>query len=114
MAILKNIKIFTFLSICFCIAGCFNSYDGNVTIKNVSSKNIQKVTIEVCKQNYKLEDISRGASKEVNYEVKADSHYTVKVIFDDSSVLSDEIGYVTSGMDFNDTIVVTDSKLMLE
>ena len=72
---------------------------------------LARASVAICGQTIELRDIQPNTSVAGSYEVKSDSHYTIKVEFQSGKRLQKETGYVTSGMDFQAEIVVTDSDI---
>ena len=92
-----------------CAAVWLSDNRGEVNITNNSAERINHIEIEVCNQQFKLENIGIGESKLIRYEVKSDSHYRINVEFASGKKLEEEIGYITNGIDFKDLIVVKDT-----
>jgi len=94
-------------------AAWFFNKKGEVRIVNQSSQRVVAGEVEVCNQQFKIEDIRPGESQLILYEVKSDSHYKISVEFESGKKLTRELGYVTNGLDFKDTLLITDSDISL-
>lgn len=46
--------------------------------------------------------------------MKTDSHYKITVKFKSGEKLEKEIGYITNGFDFKDTLIVKNDEISLE
>ena len=69
------------------------------------------VILSVCDQAFDFKNIERGKSVKGIYEVKCEGSYTVYVEFQSGKRLRRDMGYVSSGLDLNDTIEVTASDI---
>lgn len=65
----------------------------------------------ICGQTIELKDIQPTKSALGSYKVKSDSHYDVRVEFQSGKKLQRGVGYVTSSLDFQDEITVTDTDI---
>jgi len=86
---------------------------GHFLLVNNASEPIAYASVSICGQTVQLWDVLPNKSADGSYRVTSDSHYTIRVEFRSGGRLEREIGYVTSGMDFNDRIIVTDSDIEL-
>ena len=84
---------------------------GSFSLVNKTKEPIARASVTICGQTIELKDIQPNTSVAGSYEVKSDSHYTIKVEFQSGKRLQKETGYVTHGMDFQDKIEVTDSDI---
>ena len=90
------------------------NYEGRLEVENVASVAIDRITINVCGQAIRLEGIAPSTSALASYRVSADGHYDVWVEFRGGSTLQGSLGYVTTGMNFSDHLLVSDSEIRLE
>lgn len=90
------------------------SHAGEVMVENRTSESIDRATIEVCGQALELSQIAPGEKKTASYKVVTDSHYDVSVTFNSGRKIDASVGYVTNGMDFRDTLIVTDDAIAYE
>lgn len=93
-------------------ASC-TSNKGQTKLVNKAKETITRAVVLVCGQTIELKSIQPTKSAFGFYEVKADSHYDVKVEFQSGSKLHKEIGYVTNGKDFQDEVIVTEGDIQL-
>jgi hypothetical protein len=70
--------------------------------------------VEVCEQFMQFKMIEINASKEGSFRIKGDSHYTILIEFASGKKLEKEIGYVTSGFDFEDTLIIKDDDILID
>jgi hypothetical protein len=89
-------------------------HDGEVQILNSASEPVRDGEIEVCGQKFKLGTIDQGKSMTVTYKVRSDSHYRLLVEFNSGKQLAKELGYVTNGRDFKDTLTLRDDDVLLK
>ena len=68
-----------------------------IAVENASGKNIEVLTVTVCRQRYGIKDLAPGASRKPAFEVSGDSGLQVDVSFCDGADISDNFGYVTGG-----------------
>ncbi len=84
---------------------------GQFSLKNNASETISFASITICNQTIKLMNIQPGENVSGSYDVKSDSHYTIKIELQSGKSFLKEIGYVTNGMDFQHEILVTNSSI---
>jgi hypothetical protein len=97
------------------MSGCiFSSHKGEVLIVNQATETVLKGEIEVCKQRFDFQNIKPKERKQILYDVRSDSHYKIEIQFESGKKLTKELGYVTSGLDFKDMLIVTEDDILLE
>ncbi len=106
--------ILLIISVSFGIMSTYFCSTGVILIVNKANQQIQSFCIEVCNQSFKLENIPKGATQAVLYEIWGDSHYTIKTIFDSGKILKLESGYVTSSLDSVDRFNVEEDMITHE
>lgn len=94
-------------------ASSFFSHQGEVSIVNQATELVVKGEINICDQNFTFENIKPRESKIFIYKVTSDSHYKIEVEFGSGKKLTKEIGYVTNGLDFKDTVVIKNDDIEL-
>ena len=94
-------------------ASSFFSHQGEVSILNQATELVVKGEIDICDQKFSFENIKPNERKSFIYKVTSDSHYKVIVEFSPDKKLVKEMGYVTNGMDFKDTVVVKNDDIEL-
>lgn len=85
----------------------------SVTVVNKAGKLLKTVTVELCGESATIESLAVQTSKKLELKVHSDCHYQVTAIFESGEKLSNGVGYVTHGMDFDDQIVITDSEIKM-
>lgn len=85
----------------------------SVTIINQAGKALKIVTIELCGEFATVENIPVQTSKNLELKVHSDCHYQVDAVFESGEKLSNEVGYVTNGLQAEDQIIVTDSQIKM-
>jgi len=88
-------------------SGCSGNR-GEVSIVNEASQAIRGGQLEICNQRFTFGPIEPKQTKTIQYRVKSDSHYNVGIEFASGKKLTREVGYVTSGANFHDTLTVKD------
>ena len=87
--------------------------DGQVLILNAATESIRNGQLEVCGQKFLFGEIDQGKSKAIQYKVRSDSHYKLEVEFNSGRKLEQELGSVTSGLDFEDILTLNDREVSL-
>lgn len=90
----------------------FNTSKGVVIILNNSGENFLGGDLEVCGQKYLINPIKDGDFQTIKYKIKSDSSYNITVHLK-SSTINESLGYVTSGIEFEDKIIVNESGISL-
>jgi len=81
---------------------------GSFLLVNKANEPIVRALVTVCGQTIELKNITPAHSASGSFRVKADSHYNIGVEFQSGRKLQEEMGYVTSGVDVEDEITITD------
>lgn len=97
--------LFVFVSIIF--SSC-ESNRAELIVINKSSENISFVNITLNKTVKKVKNIKIGSSTSVIFNLLSDSHYKVSGKYASGKNISMEFGYVTSGIQFTDTLKIYD------
>lgn len=87
--------------------------EGQVLILNAATESIRNGQIEVCGQKFLFGEIELGKSKAIQYKVRSDSHYKLAVEFNSERKLEQELGSVTSGLDFEGILTLNDREVSL-
>ena len=87
--------------------------DGQVLILNAATEPIKNGQLEVCGQKFMFGEIEQGNSKAIQYQVRSDSQYQLAVEFHSGKKLEQKLGHVTSGLDFQDILIVNDRDVSL-
>jgi hypothetical protein len=97
------------------VLGSCTSNSGSITLANKSSEPIAHAEISICRQTLTIDDLAVGQEANRNYRVNCEDGYSVRVRFQSGREISnDDIGYVTGGMDFRHTLIVTDRELQID
>lgn len=99
-----------FLSSC---VGSGETPDGVLRAKNMGTLSAEEVSVKICDNAYKLENISPGEEKSFSYFISGDCNYKVSVKFKDGKVLETEEGYLTRGMISQDTLIINNNELRI-
>ena len=89
------------------------SDDGQVLILNAATEPIKNGQLEVCGQKFLFGEIEQGKTKAIQYKVRSDSQYKLEVEFHSGRKLEKELGSVTSGLDFEDILTLSDHDVSL-
>ena len=87
--------------------------DGQVLILNAATEPVKNGQLEVCGQKFMFGEIAQGNSKAIHYIVRSDSQYKLEVEFNSGRKLEQELGNVTSGLDFQDILTLSDHEVSL-
>ena len=87
--------------------------DGQVLILNAATEPVKNGQLEVCGQKFMFGEIAQGNSKAIQYQVRSDSQYKLEVEFHSGKKLEQELGNITSGLDFQDILTVNDRDVSL-
>jgi hypothetical protein len=103
---------------CFVLASWYStsialSDDGQVLILNAATESIKNGQLEVCGQKFPFGEIEQGKTKAIQYKVRSDSQYRLEVEFNSGKKLDKELGSVTSGLDFEDILTLSDHDVSL-
>ncbi len=80
---------------------------------NQSSRPIVRAQVKVCDQTLTFKELTPGKSESAYFIVSCESHFSVLVDIQEQPPLVQELGYVTSGFDYIDYLVITDKKVLL-
>lgn len=94
------------------IPGLLN-HKGEVHVLNKTTELVSKGQLEICGQHFEFGAVKPGESKLILFKVRSDSHYSIRVEFESKRMLSKDVGYVTNGCDFKDTLIVGDHDIIL-
>lgn len=83
-----------------------------IIFENKSNLIADVIDVRLCETNQQIKSIDPGKSASVIFNVSGDCHYTISVSFNSGTSLNTETGYVTSGSNFKDTIVIEDNRLV--
>ena len=75
-------------------------------IVNSSGEDIKKCSVELSGTTVDVNDIKAGSRSKIQFSVVRDAHYAVTIDFVDGRQLQQQVGYVTPGFDYKDTIQI--------
>ena len=102
-----------FLLVSWCSPSIVLSDEGQVLILNAATESIKNGQLEVCGQKFMFGEIEQGKTKAIQYKVRSDSQYKLEVEFHSGRKLGKELGHVTSGLDFEDILTLSDHEMSL-
>jgi hypothetical protein len=78
-----------------------------VKIENQSDQTVEHGYVTVCDHKTSLSGLEPGATVQMQFEVRKDCHYDVRLRMRSGTVREATVGYVTRGLAFQDRIIVT-------
>ena len=81
-------------------------HKGRLTIVNGSEESIRNGRVVVCRQGFALDNLAANQSRVFMYKVNCEGGYDITATFASGATLKRETGYVTTGMDFSDELIV--------
>lgn len=114
--IVSGIALFMLLSglVILTLSFYFEAGHTQLLLINNASERVSRGEIEVCDQRSTFTDLKPGERISFNFKVPRDCHYRVLLNFSSDRQLIRELGYLTHGLVFEDTLIVTDSDLILK
>lgn len=83
-----------------------------LAVENESNFLIETADIKLCEIGKQIKQLEPGKSASVKFDNVGECHYSVNVNFEGGKALSTEVGYITSGSDFKDSVVVEGSQII--
>lgn len=104
---INQILRYTFIIIlAFWLNACLFGNKSIVTVINQSSQTIISLKIELAGETKTIAMLSNGRSAIVEFNNFSDSHYILNGVLKDGTLIKGEFGYVTNGMNFEETFVI--------
>ena len=94
------------------IWGCSDS-KGQIWLINKASNKIIRAQVDVCDQTLIFKDLEISERQNGFFLVKGECHYAIEVLFSNQSTLVKDLGYVTTGFDYIDYLIVADEEIFL-
>ena len=88
-------------------------YIAELKVTNDSAVLIEAVKIQVGSDAKEIQKLYPGSSAILMFEIKTDSHYSVRVNFKGGGLLEQETGYLTRGFNFQDEVKISKTKIEL-
>ncbi len=95
------------------VAGCSEPSTGSVLFVNDSSSLIMRAEVKVCEDTLLFEALQPRDRQHSFFHVNGECQYAVTITFSDQPPLEAQLGYLTSGFDWVDYLVVTDAEVQL-
>src|SRR5437773_1697628 len=70
-----------------------------LVVSNESGQAIRLLTVTVGGETTRFEDLPAGAQVSARFRIASDDHYVVRGLLADGTVIADDCGYVSNGMD---------------
>jgi hypothetical protein len=80
-------------------------HEARLVIENRSLEQITTLKVKVCNQEFKLGSLAPGQKKEVKITEYSDSDWQISGKWPDGTTISEQQGYITHGMRFDDRAV---------
>jgi hypothetical protein len=77
-----------------------------LVVRNESGQALVELTVKICGQILRFENVENGASVESGFYVRGDDHFVAKGVLKDGTRVSLNAGYVTNGI-FNQAALIT-------
>jgi hypothetical protein len=84
-----------------------------VHLDNQSNQTVDRGHIAVCDQEHAVRGLKPRQTALIQFEVRRDCHYAVRLEMASGSVREATLGYVSRGLSFQDRIIVTDGDIRL-
>lgn len=88
----------------------FSAGEAQLTISNESQEKITALKVTVGKSVFQLDSIIPQESKKLKIRNYSDSHWILEGRWESGATFHEELGYITSGMSFDDHVVITKDK----
>lgn len=79
------------------LAAACGANRNRLTIENRADIAARLVTVGVCGQEYRMEDIAPGGRASTSFTVDRDSSFAIRADLADGTSITNEFGYVTGG-----------------
>ncbi len=105
-----GLAIFAFLALTAAYVYLTKNYHGELVLVNNFEQEITSGSVEVCKKKYIFGTLKPGETYKIEFKVTSESGYKLSVQLASGELLTEEIGYVSGGIDTNATIIMKDNK----
>jgi hypothetical protein len=95
------------------VQSCSWGNTANVKVINRSGADIKECSVSLGGSVVDIGGIKIAGASSISFAVKGDAHYGVTVEFANGERLQQQIGYVTSGFDYEDAIEIYDGRAEL-
>ena len=95
------------------LAACRPTPKSTVRVKNVSASAITDGELQVCRQHFPLARIEPGGTASFTFKASFDSAYSVRATLASGHTVTGDVGYVTSGMVFDDELLIRSDRVDL-
>ena len=111
-----NKNLILLLVIFYLLSGCANSEknQSSIFISNEASNEIVSGKLKICSNEFYISHLQPKQKAFFNYTPRSDDHYSLEVIFPSGKSLKKEIGYITSGFNYRDKLIVNDNDIVLK
>jgi hypothetical protein len=83
-----------------------------VTFKNESTSPVKEGVVAINERAYTIDSLAPGQSQVIHAEVDGDGSYDIRVGLASGKQFNEKLGYVTTGMSFNDVVTIKDDGLL--
>ena len=105
----KIYKLILWMACLFALYFYFSIYTATVTISNESGVEIISLQVGISEPFWKpktINNLKNGESASLTFHGLSDSQYVLNGTLADGGKIRAGVGYLTNGMDFNDTVVI--------
>jgi len=96
-----------------CTEGCFSGNVATLTLVNRSSNEIKSCVVRLNAAEVNFGSLTVGEKTSRTLQVRTDGSYDLAVQFANGKRLHQQLGYVTSGFNFADTVEIHDDRAEL-
>lgn len=83
-------------------------------IENRSNLLIESIDVRLCDTTKRITRLENGQKTSMKFDNLGECHYLISVKFEEGKSLASEVGYITSGSDVTDSVIVEDSQILQE
>jgi hypothetical protein len=109
----KSIVVVAIVILATIVIRLMPEYTTKIRIINKSEEVISSGEVSLCDNKIEFQTLAKNDEIERTLEVKGDCHFDVKAIFASGKRLTGSMGYVTSGVSFDDEIWIFNDRIEL-
>lgn len=83
-----------------------------LTIENKSNFKIEVADVKLCDVGQQVKGLATGNSASLKFDNLGECHYSISVNFEGGKSLTSEVGYITSGSNVRDKVVVEENQII--
>jgi len=90
----------------------FEFKTAEILFENRSDFQAKSIEVQLCSELKVIELLESGTTASLKFKAGGNCHYVIKVVLESNKVLNTEFGYVTSGFNQMDTVVIENYRLI--